>query len=95
MPLSREDVQKIAHLARLRIGEQEIETFREDLSRILGVIDQMKEVDTRTIAPLFHPNEEGLRLREDLPDEAIDRERLQKVAPRVQDGLYLVPKVIE
>lgn len=95
MSLSREDVKKIAHLARLEIGEQEIESYREDLSRILGVIDQMKEVDTRTVAPLFHPNEEPLRLREDRPDEAIDRERLQRVAPLVEDGLYLVPKVIE
>lgn len=95
MSLSREDVKKIAHLARLQIGEQEIESYREDLSRILGVIDQMNEVDTRTVVPLFHPNEEVLRLREDRPDGAIDRERLQRVAPLVQDGLYLVPKVIE
>ncbi|MHB1514666.1 MAG: Asp-tRNA(Asn)/Glu-tRNA(Gln) amidotransferase subunit GatC [Acidiferrobacteraceae bacterium] len=95
MSLSRKDVEKMAHLARLQITEQEIEYYREGLSRILGVIDRMNEVDTRTTAPLFHPNEEALRLREDRPDGAIDRDRMQQIAPQAQDGLYLVPKVIE
>lgn len=95
MSLSWNDVEKMAHLARLQIKEQEIEYYREGLSRILGVIDQMNEVDTTGVEPLAHPNEEPLRLRSDDPDDTIERARFQEIAPLVTDGLYLVPKVVE
>lgn len=95
MSLSQNDIKKIAHLARLHIEEQEMEYYREGLSRILGMIDQMNEVDTRGVEPLYHPNDVPLRLRPDDARGDIDRSRLQDSAPRSEHGLYLVPRVVE
>ena len=93
--LNRTDVEKIAHLARLGVSEQEIATYTEQLSRILGLIEQMNAVDTGKIVPLAHPHEEALRLREDEVSEADQRGRFLALAPAADAGLYLVPKVIE
>lgn len=95
MSLNREQVRKIAHLARLHITEQEAAAYADSLSRILGLIEQMNAVDTAGVAPMAHPNEAGLRLRADTVTEADQREKFQKIAPSVEAGLYLVPKVIE
>ena len=95
MSLDREQVRKIAHLARLYITEQEASAYAESLSRILGLIEQMNAVDTTGVAPMAHPNEAGLRLRADRVTETDQREKFQKIAPAVEVGLYLVPKVIE
>lgn len=95
MSLDREQVRKIAHLARLQITEQEAVAYADSLSRILGLIEQMNAVDTAGVAPMAHPNEAGLRLRADAVTEADQREKFQKIAPAVEAGLYLVPKVIE
>jgi aspartyl-tRNA(Asn)/glutamyl-tRNA(Gln) amidotransferase subunit C len=95
MALENKDVQKIAHLARLEISEQEIATYAGHLSRILGLIEQMNAVDTTGVAPMAHPLEAGMRLREDVVIETDQRERFQAIAPATEAGLYLVPKVIE
>jgi aspartyl-tRNA(Asn)/glutamyl-tRNA(Gln) amidotransferase subunit C len=95
MSLDREQVRKIAHLARLQITEQEAVAYADSLSRILGLIEQMNAVDTAGVAPMAHPNEAGLRLRTDAVTEADQRDKFQKIAPAVEAGLYLVPKVIE
>jgi len=95
MSLDREQVRKIAHLARLQITEQEAMAYADSLSRILGLIEQMNAVDTAGVAPMAHPNEASLRLRADAVTEADQREKFQKIAPAVEAGLYLVPKVIE
>jgi len=95
MSLDREQVRKIAHLARLQITEQEAVAYADSLSRILGLIEQMNAVDTAGVEPMAHPNEAGLRLRADAVTEADQREKFQKIAPAVEAGLYLVPKVIE
>jgi aspartyl-tRNA(Asn)/glutamyl-tRNA(Gln) amidotransferase subunit C len=95
MALTRQEVQKIAHLARLAITEQEAVAYAESLSRILGLIEQMDAVDTTGIEPMAHPNDAGLRLRADAVSEPNQREKFQAVAPAVEAGLYLVPKVIE
>lgn len=95
MSLTKQDVEKIAHLARLEIGEQEIAVYVDRLSRIFGLIAQMNAVDTRGVEPLAHPQELPLRLREDAVTETDQRERFQAAAPAVEAGLYLVPKVIE
>ncbi len=95
MSLDREQVRKIAHLARLQITEQEAVAYADSLSRILGLIEQMNAVDTAGVAPMAHPNEAGLRLRADAVTEADQRDKFQKIAPAVEAGLYLVPKVIE
>jgi aspartyl-tRNA(Asn)/glutamyl-tRNA(Gln) amidotransferase subunit C len=95
MSLNREQVRKIAHLARLHITEQEAVAYADSLSRILGLIEQMNAVDTAGVAPMAHPNEAGLRLRADAVTETDQRDKFQKIAPAVEAGLYLVPKVIE
>ncbi|MCR4333068.1 MAG: Asp-tRNA(Asn)/Glu-tRNA(Gln) amidotransferase subunit GatC [Sulfuricaulis sp.] len=95
MSLDREQVRKIAHLARLQITEQEAVAYADSLSRILGLIEQMNAVDTAGVTPMAHPNEAGLRLRADAVTETDQRDKFQKIAPAVEAGLYLVPKVIE
>lgn len=95
MSLDREQVRKIAHLARLHITEQEVDAYADTLSRILKLIEQMNAVDTTGVMPMAHPNEVGLRLREDAVTETNQREKFQQIAPAVEAGLYLVPKVIE
>jgi len=91
----KKDVEKIAHLARLEIGEQESAAYADQLSRILGLIEQMNAVDTTGITPLAHPQDTRLRLREDKVTETDQRGRFQSIAPATEAGLYLVPKVIE
>jgi aspartyl-tRNA(Asn)/glutamyl-tRNA(Gln) amidotransferase subunit C len=95
MSLNRQDVIKIAHLARLDITESEVASTTESLSRILGLIEQMNAVDTGTVAPMAHPQDVALRLRDDRVTEADQREKFQAIAPATEAGLYLVPKVIE
>jgi len=93
--LDRDQVAKIAHLARLELNEQEAAQYAGTLSRILGLIEQMNAVDTTGIAPMAHPNDTPLRLREDEVTETDQREKFQAIAPATEAGLYLVPKVIE
>jgi aspartyl-tRNA(Asn)/glutamyl-tRNA(Gln) amidotransferase subunit C len=95
MALTRQEVLKIAQLARLAVTEQEAASYAESLSRILGLIEQMNAVDTTGIEPMAHPTDSGLRLRADEISEPNQRDKFQTVAPAVEAGLYLVPKVIE
>ena len=95
MSLDREQVRKIARLARLHITEPEAGAYAESLSRILDLIEQMNAVNTVGVAPMAHPHDTGLRLRDDVVTEPDRREKFQKIAPAVAAGLYLVPKVIE
>ena len=95
MSLDTTQVRKIAHLARLRISSGEAQHYAEELSRILGLIEQMNAVDTSGVEPMAHPSESALRLRTDEVTEPDQREKFQAVAPAVEAGLYLVPKVIE
>lgn len=95
MALERSDVEKIAHLARLGLDEAEIPRTTETLNNILGLIDRMQAVNTDGIAPLAHPLEATQRLRADVVSETNQRDAYQAIAPAVENGLYLVPKVIE
>ena len=95
MSLDTKQVQKIAHLARLKITADEAQTYAESLSRILGLIEQMNAVDTTNVAPMAHPSDAALRLRPDAVTEVDQRDKFQAIAPAVEAGLYLVPKVIE
>ncbi len=95
MSLSRDDVEKIAHLARLAITEAEAEAYAADLSSILVLVEQMNATDTQGVTPMAHPLHMAQRLRADEVTEADERERFQSVAPQTEAGLYLVPKVIE
>ena len=95
MSLSRTDVEKIAHLARLAIDEADVEGYAGELSNILELVDQMGAVDTTGVLPMAHPLDAVQRLRTDEVTEENRREQFQAVAPAVEDGLFLVPKVIE
>ena len=95
MALDRKDVSKIAHLARLDIDEAEVTAATESLSRILGLIEQMNAVNTQGVAPMAHPQDAALRLRDDRVTEPDQRDKFQEIAPATEAGLYLVPKVIE
>ena len=95
MALDRSDVEKIAHLARLGLNDADIPRTTEALNSILGLIDQMQTVDTTGIEPLAHPLEASQRLRVDAVTEVNHRDAYQAIAPAVQDGLYLVPKVLD
>lgn len=95
MSLDRTDVEKIAHLARLAISEDDVPVYAENLSRILSFVEQMNAVDTTGVEPMAHPLDVTQRLRADAVTEDEQRERFQAIAPQVEAGLYLVPKVIE
>lgn len=95
MALERSEVEKIAHLARLGLNDADIPRTTEALNSILALVNQMQAVDTSGIEPLAHPLEASQRLRADVVTERNNRETYQAIAPAVEKGLYLVPKVIE
>lgn len=95
MALDKRDVENIAHLARLAISEADVPAYVENLSNILSLVEQMSEVDTSGVTPMAHPLHMVQRLREDAVTEENQREHLQAHAPAVENGLFLVPKVIE
>jgi len=95
MSLDKNDVEKIAHLARLEIAENDIPGYTENLSKLLGLVEQMNAVNTDKVTPMAHPLDAHQRLREDEVREQNQREHFQGVASAIENGLYLVPKVIE
>jgi aspartyl-tRNA(Asn)/glutamyl-tRNA(Gln) amidotransferase subunit C len=95
MSLERADVEKIAHLARLAIHDQDIPDYVRNVSKILDFVEQMNAVDTAGVTPMAHPLDATQRLRPDEVTETDQRSLFQSVAPQVEAGLYLVPKVIE
>ncbi|MDH5447259.1 MAG: Asp-tRNA(Asn)/Glu-tRNA(Gln) amidotransferase subunit GatC [Gammaproteobacteria bacterium] len=95
MALDRTDVEKIAHLARLATEENELPGYVDDLSNILKLVEQMDAADTSQVEPMAHPLHMVQRLRDDEVTEQNQRDSFQAIAPQVESGLYLVPKVIE
>ena len=95
MALTIDDVQRIAHLARIEISATEADATLVQLNNIFGMIERMSRVDTDGIEPMSHPLGGVQRLREDRVTESDEREENLKNAPQVQDGLFLVPRVIE
>jgi aspartyl-tRNA(Asn)/glutamyl-tRNA(Gln) amidotransferase subunit C len=95
MALNRTDVEKIAHLARLSLNEDQMESYATDLSRILGLVEELESADTDEISPMAHPLHMTQRLRADGVTEENHRDAYQAVAPKVVNGLFLVPRVIE
>lgn len=95
MSLTLTDIEKIAHLARLQIEVEDIPGYSRELSKIIGLVDQMEAVDTSGVAPMAHPQDAVQRLREDIVTEINQRDVFQSIAPATEEGLYLVPKVIE
>ncbi len=95
MSLDKEQVQQIAVLARLRLADDEFAETVEKLSRIVDFVDQLSQADTTDVVPMAHPLDVAQRLRPDAVTEPDERDHFQENAPSTQDGLYLVPKVIE
>lgn len=95
MTLSTEDIRDIAKLAKLQINEDEIDQYKQDLSNILEFVEQMNQANVDNVEPMAHPQDMMQTLRADEVTETNQREKFQQIAPATQDGLYLVPKVIE
>jgi aspartyl-tRNA(Asn)/glutamyl-tRNA(Gln) amidotransferase subunit C len=95
MSLSDQDVRRIARLSRLRVTDDEVAVVREQLNRLFDLIAELQAVDTEGVAPMSHACNVALRLRDDVACAPNRREAFQAVAPAVESGLYLVPKVIE
>lgn len=93
--MDTETINNIAALARIGIDPGEVDGYAAELSRILELVERMNEVDTRDVEPLTHPRDRLLRMREDRVTETDRRDEFQRVAPAVEAGLYLVPRVIE
>jgi len=95
MSLSDEEIRRIARLARIALRDEESAGVRDRLNRVLGLIDRLQAVDTDGIEPMSHALDVVQPLRPDAVTETDQRARLQAGAPAVEEGLYLVPKVIE
>lgn len=99
MALTPQDVSRIALLARLELSEAEQAAMLAQLNGFFDIVEQMRAVDTTGVEPLYTPlsavQDVALRLREDRVTESDAREANQRSAPAVEDGLFLVPKVIE
>jgi aspartyl-tRNA(Asn)/glutamyl-tRNA(Gln) amidotransferase subunit C len=95
MALKLDDVKRVAHLARVAIDDAEAEAVLSQLNDVFRLISEMQAVDTREVAPMSHALDVVQRLREDAVTESDQHALFQSVAPHVEGGLYLVPKVIE
>ena len=95
MSLTKDQVQQIATLARLKLADAEFDDVVDKLSRIVDFVDQLQAAPTDDVLPMAHPLNMSQRLRADEVTEPNERDAIQKNAPRVEDGYYLVPKVIE
>jgi aspartyl-tRNA(Asn)/glutamyl-tRNA(Gln) amidotransferase subunit C len=95
MSLTADQIRQVAHLARLELKPEQVEQYARELSNILDMVGQLARLDTGATEPMAHPLDMAQRLRPDVVTEADRREAFQAHAPKVQDGLYIVPKVIE
>ena len=95
MTLSLDDVRRIAHLARIDVDAAEVARVHAKLESIFAMIDELNAIDTSGVEPMSHAQDVVAPLREDRVTEADRHAEYQKVAPAVEDGLYLVPRVIE
>jgi aspartyl-tRNA(Asn)/glutamyl-tRNA(Gln) amidotransferase subunit C len=93
--LSLEEIDRLARLARLALSRAEAEELRAQINGVLEMVDAMRAVDTTGVLPMSHPQEVTQRLREDRVAEPDRRDAFLALAPATEDGLYLVPKVIE
>lgn len=95
MSFSSDDLYKVAKLARLRLEDDKAEALGNDITNILNLVDQLQAADTEGVEPMAHPMDAVQILRKDEVSESNQREHFQQCAPATEDGLYLVPKVIE
>lgn len=95
MSIEQDEIEKIAQLARIRIADDEIGEITQRITEILGMVDQLQAADTKGVTPMANPLDNVQRLRPDKITETNQREAFQAIAPAVENGLYLVPKVID
>jgi aspartyl-tRNA(Asn)/glutamyl-tRNA(Gln) amidotransferase subunit C len=96
MPITREAIESLAHLARLGVeNTQDDASIQGDLSRIVAMVDQISAANTEGIEPMAHPLDTTQRLRSDVVTESNERDQLLALAPKAEAGLFLVPQVIE
>lgn len=95
MPLTSEDVKKLAILSRIALPADTMDATLNRLNSVLGLINELQAIDTKGITPMTHAQGMVLRLRDDVVTETNRRDDYQALAPAVEQGLYLVPKVIE
>ena len=95
MTISREDIEKVAVLARIRVDDEQVSALENDLGNILDLVDELGKADTDSVEPMAHPLNAVQRLRADEVTETNQREAFQAIAPATENGLYLVPRVIE
>ena len=95
MSISREDIEKVAVLARIKVDGEQVSALEKDLGNILDLVDQLGAADTDSVEPMAHPLNAVQRLRADEVTETNQREAFQAIAPATENGLYLVPRVIE
>ncbi len=89
------DVQKVAMLARIRLTDEEAAELGPQLSNIIGYVEQLASVDTDGVAATAHPHDAAMPLRADAVTNSNRRDALQQPAPKIESGLYVVPKVVE
>ena len=94
MSVSKDDVKKIAELARLEFTDSEIDNFNVEMNKILGYVEKLNELDTENVEPLSHPIENNNIFRDDVTVKSIDREKAFKNAPDTSSEHFKVPKVI-
>lgn len=95
MSIEQDEIGKIAELARIRISGEEMGQVTERIAEILQMMDQLQAVDTTTVEPMANPLDAIQQLRPDVVTQTNRRDAFQAIAPAVENGLYLVPKVIE
>lgn len=95
MTFTEMDVKKVAALARLEVADQDVPTYERELASIFEMIQKIQDIDTSNIEPMSHPKDIELRLRPDQVTEPDQRAELQQIAPATENGLYLVPKVLD
>ncbi len=95
MSVEQSDIEKIATLARIRVPAEAVPELADRINDILAMVDQMQAVDTSDIEPMANPLDASQRLRTDEVTESNQRDQFQAIAPQAENGLYLVPKVIE
>ncbi|WP_328189474.1 Asp-tRNA(Asn)/Glu-tRNA(Gln) amidotransferase subunit GatC [Marinobacter sp. OP 3.4] len=95
MTISRKDIEKVAVLARIQVDDEQVSALEKDLGNILDLVDQLSAADTESVEPLAHPLDAVQKLRPDEVTETDQRAAFQAIAPATENGLYLVPRVIE
>ncbi|HEV2613657.1 MAG TPA: Asp-tRNA(Asn)/Glu-tRNA(Gln) amidotransferase subunit GatC [Gammaproteobacteria bacterium] len=96
MSVTKDDIHHIAHLARLNLDETRVPEYTQNLNNLLELVSQMEKINTENIEPMAHPLDgQQQRFRDDKITEQNQRDRFQKIAPEIVEGLYIVPQVIE